>query len=120
MRKIINPMAGKTGMASELTVKGRTSGKPLSVPLTPIEVDGKLYLVSARGETDWVRNLRMVGEGELKHKRETFHFSATELTGDELARIVEEYREQLGKVVANYFRQLPDPSDHPTFLVTKQ
>ncbi len=120
MRKIINPLVTKTGQASELTVAGRAGGEPHSVPISPIEVDGKLYLVGARGETDWVRNLRDAGEGTLRHERKTFKFTATELTGDEQVRIVEEYREQLGKVVANYFQQLPDPLDHPAFLATKE
>ena len=119
MSRVVNPLAVWVGQASELTVNGRTSGKPYSVAISPIEVDGNLYLVAPRGETDWVRNLRVVGRGTLKHKRRTFQFTASELTGEEQVRIVEEYRHQLGKVVANYFRLLPDPLDHPAFLVTK-
>jgi deazaflavin-dependent oxidoreductase (nitroreductase family) len=114
-RTIANPLTLKIGAASELTVRGRKSGNPHSVPVTPIEVDGAFYLVAPRGVTDWVLNLRASGEGELKHKRETWRLTAEEQTGDHRARIVSEYQRQLGKMVANYFRELPDPSDHPTF-----
>lgn len=56
----------------------------------------------------WSRNLREVGEGTLVHKGETFAFRGVELFGDERAAIV-----------ANYFRQLPNPDDHPTFRVER-
>lgn len=67
----------------------------------------------------WSRNLREVGEGTLDHKGETFAFRGVELFGDERAAIVAEYKRQLGKIVANYFRQLPNPDDHPTFRVER-
>ena len=120
MRTVANPVAVKIGQASELTVSGRKSGTPFSVAISPITVDGDLYLLAPRGETDWVRNLRVVGEGELKHKGETIHFTATELFGEERKHIVEEYQRQLGVVVANYFRLLPDPADHPSFRVIRK
>lgn len=120
LRNVLNPIVVKLGQASELTVKGRKSGTPFTVAVSPITVDGEFYLLAPRGETDWVRNLRVVGEGELNHKGETIKFTAVEITGDERARMVEEYQKQLGKMVANYFRLLPDPADHPTFRVIRK
>ena len=119
MRNVLNPIVVKLGQASELTVNGRKSGTPYTVAVSPIEVEGDIYLLAPRGETDWVRNLRAVGEGVLTYKGEEIRFTGVELTGDDRAKIVEEYQKQLGKMVANYFRKLPDPADHPSFRVVR-
>ena len=37
-----------------LTVPGRKSGKPRSTPITPIEVDGRRYVVGGFPAADWV------------------------------------------------------------------
>ncbi|MFN8025279.1 MAG: nitroreductase/quinone reductase family protein [Acidimicrobiia bacterium] len=47
-----------------LEVRGRTSGEPRRVPVNLLVLDGERYLVSARGEGEWVRNLR-AAHGEL-------------------------------------------------------
>ncbi len=61
------------GGANTLVVRGRTSGEPRSVPVNPLDHEGARYLVAPRGNTEWVRNLRAAGEGELRlgSKRET-------------------------------------------------
>jgi deazaflavin-dependent oxidoreductase (nitroreductase family) len=63
-----------------LAVRGRKSGQWRTVPVNLLDVDGVRYLVAPRGETEWVRNLRASGTGELRlaARRETF--SATELS----------------------------------------
>jgi hypothetical protein len=47
-----------------LEVKGRKSGIPRHVPVNLLRMDGHDYLVSPRGEGEWVRNVRAAG-GEL-------------------------------------------------------
>jgi deazaflavin-dependent oxidoreductase (nitroreductase family) len=47
-----------------LEVRGRRSGEPRRVPVNVLDLDGRRYLVSARGEGEWVRNVRAAG-GEL-------------------------------------------------------
>ncbi len=61
------------GGANTLVVRGRKSGEPRSVPVNPLDHEGARYLVAPRGNTEWVRNLRAAGEGELRlgSKRET-------------------------------------------------
>ena len=49
-----------------LVVRGRSSGEWRTTPVNSLELDGRRYLVSARGEGQWVRNLRAVGAGELR------------------------------------------------------
>lgn len=44
-----------------LEVTGRTTGEPRRVPVNLLTHDGRQYLVAARGETQWVRNVRAAG-----------------------------------------------------------
>ena len=41
--------------------RGRTSGKLHHVPVNLLTIEGGRYLVSPRGETQWVRNVRHAG-----------------------------------------------------------
>ena len=49
-----------------LTVPGRKTGTPQSVPVNLLTLDGDRYLVAPRGNTQWVRNVRVAGEAELR------------------------------------------------------
>src|ERR1700743_151314 len=62
-----------------LAVKGRKSGEWRTTPVNPLTLDGTRYLVAPRGNTQWVRNLRVVGTGELRVGRRTEPFTATEV-----------------------------------------
>ena len=44
-----------------LRVRGRKSGKPRTVVINLLTVDGVDYLVSPRGNTQWARNVRVAG-----------------------------------------------------------
>jgi deazaflavin-dependent oxidoreductase (nitroreductase family) len=44
-----------------LRVQGRKSGKPRSVVINLLTLDGVDYLVSPRGNTQWARNVRAAG-----------------------------------------------------------
>ena len=48
-----------------LVVRGRKSGEPRRTPVNLMELDGERYLVAPRGNTQWVRNVRAAGGGEL-------------------------------------------------------
>jgi deazaflavin-dependent oxidoreductase (nitroreductase family) len=47
-----------------LEVRGRTSGEPRRTPVNLLTLDGRQYLVSPRGEGQWVRNVR-AADGRL-------------------------------------------------------
>jgi deazaflavin-dependent oxidoreductase (nitroreductase family) len=116
MKSVIGPLMMRTGKYPVLTVEGRTSGKPRSVPIgEPLEVDGHRYLVSARGQTNWILNLRSAGCGTLRHRGVSESFRAVEVQGEERDRVIAAYRAWLGKAVEPAFAKLPDPADHPTF-----
>ena len=63
----------------ELRVRGRRSGQWRTTPVNVLTLDGARYLVSPRGHTQWVRNLRVAGSGELRVGRRTEVFTAAEL-----------------------------------------
>jgi hypothetical protein len=56
--------------AKVLTVRGRSSGALRSVTVNPLELDGHTYLLSPRGQTQWVKNLRHAETGTLKRGKE--------------------------------------------------
>ena len=74
-----------------LAVKGRTSGQWRTTPVNLLTHDGRRYLVAPRGETQWVRNLRVVGTGELRVGRKVEPFSATEIADDDKPAILRAY-----------------------------
>jgi hypothetical protein len=119
-RLVVNPLAMKFGIAGTktLAVRRRLSGKTQRVPLVPIEYGGARYLVSPRGETDWVRNLRSAGgDAELCERDKTVRLQATEVPVADRAPILATYQEVAGRVVASHFQALPDPADHPVFRI---
>src|SRR5947208_6844578 len=62
-----------------LAVRGRTSGAWRTTPVNLLELDGKRYLVAPRGETQWVRNIRIAGEGPLRLGKRGEGFNGEEL-----------------------------------------
>jgi hypothetical protein len=116
VRRVFNPLAMKFGIGGTvaLSVRRRRSGKTQRVPVIPIELGDHRYLVSPRGETDWVKNLRASGEGELGGER----VQAVEIPVGERGPILDRYEEVAGRAVESHFKALPDASDHPTFRVS--
>jgi deazaflavin-dependent oxidoreductase (nitroreductase family) len=75
-----------------LYVKGRTSGEWRSTPVNPLRLaDGTRYLVAPRGTTQWVRNMRAAGGGELRIGRKVEPFTATEVADDAKPAILRAY-----------------------------
>jgi deazaflavin-dependent oxidoreductase (nitroreductase family) len=121
MRAIGNRLAPlNRDMVAILSVRGRASGQPRSTPIVVLEHDGERYLVTPYGNTEWVRNLRAAGAGQLKQRGRTEEFTATEVPVDQRAPIIEAYLRRYGRMptVARTFAQLPDPAQHPTFRIT--
>src|SRR5580692_3620929 len=74
-----------------LAVRGRKSGEWRTTPVNPLTLDGTRYLVAPRGNTQWVRNLRVTGEGELRLGRKAEAFTATEIADDDKPAILRAY-----------------------------
>ena len=110
-----------------LAVKGRTSGVWRTTPVNLLDHDGHRYLVSARGEGQWVRNLRAAGTGELRVGRRTEECRGRELTDDEKVPVLRAYLKRWKFEVGAFFDGVgPESSDadilaiagkHPAFEV---
>ena len=87
------------------------------MPVIPVEVGGGRYLVSPYGESDWVRNLRAAGKGELSRKGRSEVFHAVEIPVGQRGPVISRYREVAGRAVDSYFTKLPDARDHPVFQI---
>jgi hypothetical protein len=111
--KVFNQIVMRFGIggSTELAIRRRRSGTTQKIPVVPVDVDGSRYVVSARGESQWVRNLRAAGEAELGGQA----YAAIEVPVAERDPIIAAYREKAGRAVANFWKQLPDAADHPTF-----
>ena len=119
-RRVFNPLAMRLGLGGSqvLAVPGRSSGGEQVLPVIPVEHEGARYIVSTRGESDWVKNLRAAGgHGEIRRGRWTGTFTATEVPADQREAIIATYREVAGRTVAAYWKKLPDDRDHPTFRI---
>jgi deazaflavin-dependent oxidoreductase (nitroreductase family) len=100
-----------------LTVVGRKSGQPRSVPVNVLEDDGKRYLVSPRGETEWVRNLRVAGEAELRTRKRTEQIGVSEVGDEAKPGLIDAYRARWERETKSFWTALPDPADHPIFEI---
>ena len=95
-----------------LAVKGRTSGEWRTTPVNLLTHDGRRYLVAPRGETQWVRNLRAAGTGELRLGKRAETFSGRELTDDEKIPVLRAYLKRWKAEVGIFFDGTgPDSSD---------
>ena len=116
MTHIVNPINRRLGLSTMLIVPGRRSGQMRVTPLgRPFEHGGHRYLVSGRGQTQWVRNLRAAGRCQLRAHGVTAAYRVTEVEADERDEVVAAYRQALGRSVDGYFREIPNPADHPVF-----
>ena len=106
-------------------VRGRRSGQWRTTPVNPLDLDGRRYLVAPRGETEWVRNLRAAGTGELRLGGAVERFRATELADAE-PPILHAYLDRWRGESGAFFGVSANPSDadliriapnHPVFLI---
>lgn len=86
-----------------LYVRGRTSGQWRSTPVNVLTHGGRRYLVAPRGQTQWVRNLRVAGVGELRVGKKTEKFTATELADADKPTILRAYLRRWKMEVGVFF-----------------
>ncbi len=111
-----------------LTVRGRKSGQPRTVPIVIVQQHGKRYLFSPYGIVDWVRNLRAAGEATLTRGRRAERVKARELPPEEAALVLREDIKS-GNPFARNFGVTADSSleeferaatSHPVFALERQ
>jgi deazaflavin-dependent oxidoreductase (nitroreductase family) len=88
-----------------LTVRGRTSRQPRTVPVALMEQQGNRYLAATYGIVDWVRNLRKAREAMLTRGHRTETVNARELSQSEAALVLraEIKRTPLARYMAGRF-----------------
>ncbi|MDA8321958.1 MAG: nitroreductase/quinone reductase family protein [Actinomycetota bacterium] len=111
-----------------LYVRGRSSGQWRSNPVNPLTIGGHRYLVAPRGHTQWVRNLRAAGAGELRRGRRAERFTAVEVPDERKPEILRAYLRKWKFEVGTFFDGVgPDASDarlaeiapgYPVFEIT--
>ena len=117
--RIVNPLLMRLGVVPTLAVQGRVSGRWRTVPVNVLDLDGERFLVAPRGDTEWVRNLRASGRGELRRRARVEAFRAAEIPNEEKPRVIEAYLARWGRQVTRYFEALPRPADHPVFRIER-
>jgi deazaflavin-dependent oxidoreductase (nitroreductase family) len=110
-----------------LEVRGRKTGEPRGTPVNLLTLDGSRYLVSPRGHTQWVRNLRVAGEGELLLGRQRERFVGVEVADDDKEPLLRAYLKRWKWEVGQFFGGVSADSpagdirriapDHPVFRV---
>lgn len=113
-----------------LTVKGRKSGLPRTVPIALARHGDDWLIVAVYGEGDWSRNLETAGRATITQRGETTPVEAIRLLPDEAAPILKEEITGAPRLVRNmtapYFdadRESPmddwerEAMRHPVFVL---
>ena len=110
-----------------LAVRGRKSGEWRTTPVNLLNHDGAQYLVAPRGETQWARNIRVAGGGELRLGRKRRAITVTELADDAKKDVLRAYLKlwkfETGKWFDGVTAESPDEDvrriagEHPVFVV---
>lgn len=115
-RAVFNKLAMATGMSNteKLTVTRRRSKQRQEVPVIPVDVGVAKYVVSTRGEAEWVKNVRADPNVTIGSTA----YVAREIPEQDRQAVLTAYREKAGRAVDGYFKRLPRETDHPVFVVT--
>ena len=111
-------------------MRGRTSGEWRSNPVNLLTSNGHDYLVAARGQTQWVRNLRVAESGELRLGTRVQPFTSVELADEDKADVLRAYLKRWKMEVGVFFdgvnAESPDAEvariapNHPVFQIDLQ
>ncbi|GJF30832.1 nitroreductase [Kitasatospora sp. NE20-6] len=99
-----------------LAVRGRASGEWRTTPVNLLTLDGRRYLVAPRGHTQWVRNLRVAGTGELRLGRRAEPFAAVELPDADKPAVLRAYLKRWKFEVGVFFDGVDDTASDDELL----
>ena len=96
----------------ELRGRGGKSGEWRSTTVNVLTGGDERYLVAPRGTTQWVRNIRVSPEAELRVGRRTERFRAEELADTQKTPVLREYLRRWAWEVGTFFEGVgKDASD---------
>ena len=93
-----------------LRVRGRSTGKRRGVVINLLTADGRDYVVSPRGNTQWVRNARAAGGGQLRLGSRTEDVQLVELPADQRVPVLRVYLTRWGWEVGRFVEGLSKKS----------
>lgn len=117
----------KRGLGKQvvLTTTGRKSGKPHSVPVSPLDIHGNGYIVSPYGEVEWVKNVRADRNVGLRHGRNDRKVTLAEVPVARRGILLHQYWNEQ-RITRPYFDVPRDPKpedfapeaeNHPVFKI---
>jgi deazaflavin-dependent oxidoreductase (nitroreductase family) len=83
--------AGPVPRSYLLTTRGRTTGRPRTSPVVPVEHDGRRWLVAPYGPVSWVHNARATGQVSLTRRRDTRDYTIREVPPEEAGAVLKRY-----------------------------
>lgn len=92
-----------------LTVTGRITGMPHSVPVVLVEEGTKRWLVAPYGEVDWVKNVRKSGIVNLTRRKQSEDLGIREISPEEAAPVLKKYLDE-NPITKPYFDAQEDSS----------
>jgi hypothetical protein len=84
-------------------VRGRKSGRTISLPVDPLDLDGQRYLVCARGNANWVRNARTASEVVLVRAMRRRRYAVGELPSELRPPVLKAYLDRFAVEVQRFF-----------------
>jgi deazaflavin-dependent oxidoreductase (nitroreductase family) len=99
-----------------LRVRGRKTGKPRTVVINLLSIDGVDYLVSPRGNTQWARNVRAAGDVEMGPRWRRQRVVATEVDDAAKPEVLKRYLERWYWQVKGYVAGLTPESTNEQFV----
>jgi hypothetical protein len=93
-----------------LEVRGRRRGRTIALPVDLVDLDGHRYLVCARGNSNWVRNVGASGEIVLIQARHRRRYAVRELPPGQRAPVLKAYLDGYAREVQRFF---PVPKGSP-------
>jgi hypothetical protein len=100
------------GGTKALRVRGRKTGKLRGVVINLLTVDGRDYLVSPRGNTQWARNARAAGQVEIGPRWRSREVRISEIGDDAKPALLRSYLDRWFWEVKGHVGGLtPDSTD---------
>lgn len=111
-----------------LTTRGSANGRPHTVPVVPVDLDGARWLVAPYGAVAWVHDVRATGRVSLRYGRTTREYATREVDADEAGPVLKRYVAVATKTRAQFAARPDSPAAdfaaeaerHPVFELTAE
>jgi deazaflavin-dependent oxidoreductase (nitroreductase family) len=110
-----------------LTTTDRRTGRVHTIPVVPVEHDGKRWLVAPYGPVGWVRNARASGRVSLRYGRTKRLYAIREVTAEQAGPVLKRYVAIATKTRRHFRASADAPVEdfvaeadrHPVFELTR-